>query len=412
MLDATYRIDGTTSFGSNKKFKPFVSAGVGWDLSKERFIADLGWINLLKLRANAGYTGNQNLGIFTSTSVYTFFPGANKFGQALDMTSLGNPDLDWQQTLQKSFGLDFTILDNRISGYLEYFHKLTDPMIVSAGGTIPSSSGISTYALNVGELKTTGYDFNIRLSPVYNLKERIIWSIGVSGQASKSTYSGFGNSLKALNNLQEANNSIVRFKDGNSPDDIWAVVSRGIDPATGAEIFQQKNGASSFVYHTNDIVKVGNTRPKMEGIVNTSFTYKAFTVGANLRYRLGGDVFNNALYEKVENISATNLLQNQDKRALYDRWKNPGDVTEFKSISLINTTPISSRFVQEDNHLIGESINASYRVSDGWIRKLRLQSLTFNFYLNEIFRVESVLTERGIDYPFYRSVSFSLSASF
>lgn len=412
MVDATYRVDGASNFGSNKQFQPFASAGIGWNLSREKFIRNIAWINLLKLRANAGYTGNQNLGSFTSTSVYTYLSGANRFGQALDMSSLGNPNLDWQNTLQKSFGADFTLLGNRISGYVEYFDKLTDPMIVTANGTIPASAGVSNYSLNVGELRTTGYAFNLRLSPVYNMRKRIIWTVGVSGQANKSSYGGFGNSLKALNDLQLTRNSLLRFEDGNSPDDIWAVVSKGIDPATGAEIFRKKDGTFTFVYDTDDIVRVGNLRPKVEGVITSNFTYKNFNVGANVRYRIGGTVFNGALYQKVENISAADLLQNQDKRALYNRWQKPGDISEFKSISLTTTTPMSSRFVQEDNHFVGESINAGWRVSNGWIRKLRLQSLSINLYLNEIFRIESVLTERGIDYPFSRSASVSLNASF
>lgn len=412
LFDATYRVDGATSFGSNKQFQPFVSGGIGWNISRESFMQHIPWINMLKLRANAGYTGNQNLGSFTSTSVYTYLSGANTFGQGLDMTSLGNPNLDWQTTLQKSYGVDFTFLNNRISGSFEYFDKLTSPMIVTASGTIPSSAGVNTYSLNMGELQTTGYAFNLRVSPVYNMKKRIIWTVGISGQANKSTYDGFGSNLKELNDLQLTNNSLLRFEDGNSPDDIWAVLSRGIDPATGSEIFQKKSGVYTFVYNTDDIVKVGNSRPKVEGIINTSFTYKNFTFGANLRYRIGGNIFNSALYQKVENISAASLFQNQDKRALYNRWQKPGDIAEFKAISLTTTTPMSSRFVQKDNHLVGESINAGWRVSSGWVRKLKLQSLSINFYLNEIFRIESVQTERGIDYPFSRSASFSLNANF
>ena len=412
LFDATYRVDGATSFGSNKQFQPFVSGGIGWNISRESFMQYIPWINLLKLRANAGYTGNQNLGSFTSTSVYTYLSGANTFGQGLDMTSLGNPDLDWQTTLQKSYGLDFTFLNNRVSGSFEYFDKLTSPMIVTASGTIPSSVGVSSYSMNIGELRTTGYAFNLRVSPVYNMKERIIWTIGVSGQANKSIYGGFGTSLKDLNDLQLVNNSLLRFEDGNSPDDIWAVLSRGIDPATGSEIFQKQDGSYTFVYNTDDIVKVGNSRPKVEGILNTTFTYKNFTFGANLRYRIGGNIFNSALYEKVENISANSLFQNQDKRALYSRWQKPGDLAEFKAISLTTTTPMSSRFVQKDNHLVGESINAGWRVSSGWVRKLKLLSLSINCYLNDIFRIETVQTERGIDYPFSRSASISLNANF
>ena len=413
LLDATYRLDGSSVFGSNKQFKPFASAGLGWNIHKEAFLKDVKWIDLLKLRANIGYTGNQNIGQFTSTSIYTYLNGTNPFGQGLDMTSLGNPNLGWQKTLQKSYGLDFTVLNNRISGNIEYFDKNTKPLIISASDAIPTSVGInSNYAINVGSLRTTGWSFNARFSPVYNLPERIIWTVGVSGQRTNSTYGGFGNSLDALNRLQLNNKSMIRFQDGNSPDDLYAVVSHGIDPATGNEIFEKKDGTLTYIYSTDDIVNVGNARPKIEGVINTNFTYKSFNVGVNLRYRVGGDVFNNALYSKVENILSSNLIFNQDKRALYERWQKPGDVSQFKAISLTSSTSMSSRFIQEDTHFVGESITAGWRVSNGWVRKLKMQSLGINLYVNDIFRIESVKSERGIDYPFSRSASISLNASF
>jgi TonB-linked SusC/RagA family outer membrane protein len=413
LVDATYRLDGASNFGSNKQFQPFSSIGAGWNISREAFLKNYKWISLLKIRGNVGYTGNQNIGTFTSTSVYTFFPGASPFGQALDMTSLGNPDLDWQNTLQQSYGADFSFFQNRISGSIEYYNKLTKPMLVSASGSLPTSTGVnSKYTVNVGQLKTTGYSFNVRFLPVSNAQKHIIWTVGITGQTSNSVYGALGSSLDVLNKLALAGNSLVRYRDGNSPDDIWTVVSHGIDPATGSEIFQQKDGKLTFTYNTNDIVKVGNTRPKIEGVINSSFTYKNLSFGANVRYRIGGYVFNGALYDKVENIDSKDLALNQDRRALYERWQKPGDMAQFKSISLNISTPMSSRFVQKDTHFVGESFNASWRMQNGWVHHLGLQSMSISFYVNDIFRIESIKTERGIDYPFARSVSASLNVSF
>ena len=101
----------------------------------------------------------------------------------------------------------------------------------------------------------------------------------------------------------------------------------------------------------------------------------------HIRYSLGGQKFNTTLYEKVENISVTGLSQNQDKRALYDRWQKPGDKAKFKGISQTDITPISSRFVQDNNYIA-------------------------------ICRFSTIKDERGISYPFARSVSMSISVNF
>jgi TonB-linked SusC/RagA family outer membrane protein len=416
MVDAVYRLDGASVFGSSELFKPFVSAGVGWNIHREHFMEKYNWISLLKLRGNMGFTGNENLGQFSSVSLYNFSAGiSNAFGPGLTMTGLGNPSLDWQKTFQESYGMDFAFLDNRISGSLEYFRKKTDPLAVGASGTLASSAGVNqNYVINLGHLTTRGWNLNLRVSPIYNLKERIIWTIGVMGSNHTSVYGGFADRLAELNKKEQTNKTLNRYNDGFSPDDMWAVVSRGVDPATGLEVFQKKSGRLTFDYDPADIVRVGNTRPKIEGTVNTSFTYKAFTLGAVIRYKLNGYVFNSALYQKVENTGQYSLAikSNLDKRALYERWQKPGDIAMYTGINGVSSTPMSSRFIQKDSHFTGESINVSWRSSAGWVRTVGLQSLSFNFYLNDIFRLESIMSERGIDYPYARSLSFSVNASF
>ncbi|MCD0490532.1 SusC/RagA family TonB-linked outer membrane protein [Pedobacter sp. MC2016-14] len=414
LVDLIYRLDGASAFGQENLFKPFVSGGIGWNLNREQFLKNASWINLLKLRANLGVTGNENLGQFSSVSTYVFQSGNNNnFGQGLSLVSLGNPSLDWQKTVQGSYGADFSFFNSRISGYLEYFNKDTDPLAVPATGVMPSSAGVnSNYVLNVGSLQTKGWNFNLRVSPIYNLEKRVIWSIGIMGSNYSSAYGGLQNSLSAFNTEELNNNGLNRYYDGYSPDDIWAVLSRGVDPATGKEIFQKKDGSLTFTYDPADVTKVGNSRPNLEGTINTSLTYKDFTFSAIMRYRFGGDVFNSAIYDKVENISTQNLIYNQDRRALYDRWQKPGDVAQFVAIADYIGSPMSSRFVENDSHIIGESFNVSWRSYAGWIKKLRLQSLGLSFYANDIFRIEKVQTERGIQYPYARSASFSINATF
>ncbi|MCK7554830.1 hypothetical protein MKQ70_07360 [Chitinophaga sedimenti] len=187
----------------------------------------------------------------------------------------------------------------------------------------------------------------------------------------------------------------------------------GIDPTTGREVFVDRFGQYTYTYSAADIVRVGNARPLVEGVVSSNLSLKGFTLGLNFRYRLGAEIFNNAVFEKVENITDGEILNNQDKRALYDRWKKPGDVAKFKAISLTGTTPMSSRFVQEENVIIGESLNMGYEFNNRrWMKKAGLTSLRLNAYMNDIFYFSTITRERGIDYPFAKSASFSVRAGF
>ena len=203
-----------------------------------------------------------------------------------------------------------------------------------------------------------------------------------------------------------------RYYDGGSPSDIWAVRSAGIDPVTGREIFIKKDGTQTFEFDYNDEVIVGNSDPKLEGVIGSSFYWKGLSASINFRYRVGGLIFLSALYNKVENISDQDVYYNQDKRALYDRWQKPGDKARFKAISIDDTTPMSSRVVLPENYIAGESISVGYETSARWLHVVGVQGASFRFYMNDIFRLASFKEERGTDYPFSKSFSLSISLRF
>ena len=419
VTDFSLRMDGSTAFGSNKKYSSFWSVGIGWNLHNEPMFKGKSWINTLRLKANTGLTGNQNFSQVVSVSVYDYTSSLNSFGQGVDLVTLGNPDLEWQTTRQTNVGVDFALFKNKLSGYANLFEKYTNPLIVAVD--LSSSTGLVNYPLNAGNLNNRGVEANIRYSPIYQPSRRIIWTLGVTGIVQKSKYGGISNQLQSLDKQQLDNRSMIRYRDGYSPEDLWGVFSHGIDPATGREVFLTADGQYTFIYNPADIRRVGNSRPDVEGVFNTSFSYKGFNIGVYVRYRFGGDIFNSALYNKVENISDAALARNQDRRALYDRWRNPGDISRFKNIGITDaglattatSTPISSRFIQEENTIAGESVNVGYEFNNAkWLKRVGMQTLRITGYMNDIFRISSIRKERGINYPFARSVSFSINASF
>ncbi|MFX1707948.1 SusC/RagA family TonB-linked outer membrane protein [Chitinophaga sp. CC14] len=412
-IDANFRIDGSTSFGAENKYSPFWSAGVGWNISSEHFMSDIQWLTMLRIRGNIGTTGNQALGSYASTSVYGYENNLNIYGQGLYLTQLGNPLLEWQKTQSTSVGIDASLFDNRFTATFNAYEKLSKPLITN--GSLPASSGVSTYVLNVGNLRTRGVEAIVRYAPIYLPRKNILWTLGYTGSLYKSRYEGFSNILKNLNDEAQKSNSLQRYLDGYSPDELWAVKSLGIDPASGKEVFRKTNGEKTLVYDPADIVPIGNGRPQVEGVISSNLNIKGFLFGINLRYSIGAYIFNSALYNKVENISFDQLQYNQDKRALELRWKQPGDDALFKGISLTDVTPMSSRFIQKENYLTGESINAGYEfrsVQYPWVRRLKLQTIRVNAYMNDIFRLSNIKSERGIDYPFSNAVSFSLNIFF
>lgn len=411
LVDLTYRLSGSSVFGSNKKFTNTWAVGLAWNLHQENFIKDrMDWINLLKIRGSIGNPGNQNFTSFQTITVYAFQTAHVSFyDQGVILNALGNPDLEWQTTLDRNVGFDLSLFGQKLSVNFDYYNKLTDPLLVQIG--VPGSLGTSDILTNMGQQISSGFNGTITYSPIYRPADRIVWSFRYNFRTEKSKYDKIGNKLDKFNE-NGSNTSLTRYFDGSDPDGLYAVQSAGIDPSSGQEIYVRKSGEYTFDFDYLDEVKAGTARPKIEGIFGTSFSYKGFSCNIDFRYRCGGQRFNTALFNKVENITKAGLSQNQDKRALYDRWQNAGNMAKFKKISLTETTPMSSRFVEDDNSLSLESFRIGYEFESEAMRRAGIRTLRLNAYMNDIFRISSIKTERGLEYPFARSVSLSVSASF
>lgn len=411
LLDATIRSDGSSVYGSDRQFSVIWSLGLGWNIHKEHFIKDgnFDWIEQLRLRGSIGNPGNQNFDDYISMRIYRYNnDNRNPFGTSTIISNMGNRNLQWQTTLDRNIGLDLTTLDSRLRVTADYFIKDTDPLLVFV--SLPSSVGAAQVAQNIGGQLTKGFT----LSTDYALLKHddFNWHVNLNLRRLRAKYHDMGN---LLNNFNEANRSrnLVRYYDGGSPSDLWAVRSVGIDPATGREIFLNKNGEQTFVHNYQDEVIVGNSDPDFEGVIGTNLYYKGFSASLNLRYRIGGQAFMQTLYNKVENITFSGVALNQDRRALYDRWKYPGDNAKFKAISNSEVTPMSSRFIEDNNMLIGEAFSLGYENSTAsWLKTVHASSITFRAYTNDIFHLSTIKNERGIDYPFARSVSFSAGIRF
>lgn len=411
LMDFSLRENGSSVSGASKRYIGTWSVGLGWNLHKERFIADhLTWIDFLKLRASIGNPGNQNFSSSKTLTTFNFqLASMNYFGMGAVLNQLGNPDLDWQITLDKNIGIDMTLIDKRLNITADYYHKVTDPLLINI--SMPLSSGTSSYLTNMGKQISQGLTLSASYYIIQKLDQRFSWLVRGNLRTQKTKLDKIGNKLDELNKSGQGHNT-VRYYNGADPDDIWAVKSAGIDPSTGRELFYDKEGNYTYDFSYDNEVICGNTRPKIEGVIGTSLNYKGFSVSMNFRYQTGASVFNEALFNKVENISVSGLNKNQDKRALYERWQNPGDKVRFKDIANAASTPMSSRFIQKENVLSMESVYVGYEFYEGWIKKIGLSNLKIQASMRDVFRASTIKSERGTLYPFARSLELGLSFNF
>ena len=415
LLDASVRIDGSSAFGADKRFAPFWSVGAGWNLHQENFIKGSG-ISQLRLKGSIATLSSISFPAYQSRSIYQY-QTSNWYSTGIGATVLGygNSNLEWQKTKTYDIGVDLGLFKDRLVISPRYYYKLTKGLITDIN--LAPSTGFTTYKDNLGDMSNKGYELYL-VANAFRSKD---WNVNITGNLAhnENKIVHISESLKAFNNNIDGfqtntdNNAfstpLTRYVEGKSLTTIYAVKSLGIDPENGKEILVKKDGSLTYVWDVKDIQDVGNTAPKAEGSFGTTVTYKRFMLSFNFHYRFGGKAFNQTLIDRVENADPR---YNVDSRVLEQRWKQPGDHTFFKNIADLTDTYVSSRFVQKDNLVELQSLYLSYDFNPASIRKIGLQNLRLSATANDIFRTSTIQVERGIYYPFARSLTFGIQGSF
>jgi iron complex outermembrane receptor protein len=162
LFNAAIRYEGSSRFGSGKKWGTFPSASIGWRLSQESFMQNMSALSDLKLRLSYGVTGNQDIGNFRSLLILG--TGANGvFGDqvltGVSPTQLPNPDLKWEETTQLNLGIDFGFNDNRISGSIDLYNKTTTDLLLEFA--VPQPAVVETRIDNAGKVENKGIELSL-----------------------------------------------------------------------------------------------------------------------------------------------------------------------------------------------------------------------------------------------------------
>jgi len=415
LADLTFRRQGSSVFGSDNRWGDFWSAGIGWNVHKENFFEAKEWLGQLKLRASTGYTGSQNFNPYQAMATYNYYTDTyydNIAGAKL--MGLANDNLKWQQTQDYNFGVDVQLF-TRLNLRIDYYISTTESLLTDL--PLPGSVGFSSIKENLGEVRNNGLDAVISYRAFNDAETQSFLNVFVNLGTNKNKLIKISDALNSLNAEREATDRatstkpFTRYQEGQSTTAIWAVPSKGIDPITGSEIFMKSNGDLTYLWDANDQVAVGESTPKLRGSFGFNAQYKGWGLNCGFSYKLGGQYYNQTLVDRVENVD---IAYNIDSRAFRGTWKQAGDEVFFKRIIATPTrTNPSSRFVQDFNELQFTSLNLSYDFRDTkFLKNSGLGRLRTTFFTNDIARIASVKAERGLEFPFARSYSFSLQATF
>jgi hypothetical protein len=381
-------------------------------------------VDRFKIRGSLGSTGNQNFNTNASIGTYNYYLDTN-YDNLLGsfVNNIANPALQWESKFDYNAGFDAEVGNLNLT--FDYYESYTENLVTDL--SLPPSTGFDFVKENIGEIKNSG--FELKASYLVWQGQDGFLSFNASGATNENEIINLSEAMENYNNRIEEqaaqrNNSdpVIKYEDGRSMNAIWAVRSLGIDPATGNEIYLTRDGNTTYQYNPQDMVVVGNSQPKYQGNIGFNGEYKGFGASVILRFLGGGQIYNQTLVNKVENV---NIIYNVDRRVLTGRWKEPGDNSDFKRLgeycadngdgtcsSVQARTRPTSRFVQDYNRLDIAAINLYYNFSPDFLDKFGVRRLKLGFNMNEVATISSVQIERGTQYPFARNMTFSLNATF
>ncbi len=301
LFTASLRHEGSSKFGHNHKWGNFPAVSAGWRISQENFMKDVTWVNDLKIRADYGVTGNQDFGSYNSINTmsgfgYYYYNG--KYFQVWGPGKNVNPDLKWEKGKNWNVGLDFSLLDNRIYGSLNYFNRTQQDLLGNYNVPVPPNIHESTF-VNVGTMKNTGFEFDLNFNVVDN--GRFSYDFGVIGTVMSNKFVNFSNSryvgqdyylecgtqdpypyyyLQRIEKGQPVGNFYMWRYAGITSGGEWLVYDKDGDIIRASQATEE------------DRCIVGNGMPKFTLSTTHNFRYRNFDLSLFFRGAFDYDIFN------------------------------------------------------------------------------------------------------------------------
>ena len=379
IVDLSYRYDGSSRFARDYRFGSFWSAAVAWNISEEDFLADSDIINSLKLRASVGETGSNSVGLNSYQSLFGY-GGSYDDNGAVAPSSFGNAILTWEKQAQYDVGIDYSILDNRISGSIVAFNRKTSDLLQSV--PLSLTSGHSAQDKNIGEVENRGVEIELSADVIRN--DDFTWTI-------YSNYATLENEVTKLAKDAEGNDinldgGTTRIRVGEELRGWYMRQWAGVNSQDGTPMWYQ--GGEDFdpsiasSWNSAEQTRVGRRLPKYTGGLGTRVTWGGFFADANFYFSGGNKIFESwASYN--QQTGQRSLLSYNGSQKLLERWQNPGDVTDvpkmrWSSSSTLTGSATSTRFLYDGDYVRLRDLVIGYNVDQKATERLGFDSIQVN----------------------------------
>ncbi|MCR9264216.1 MAG: TonB-dependent receptor [Flavobacteriaceae bacterium] len=421
LLTATMRADGSSKFGGNNKYGYFPSVALGWNIMNEEFLSTNSAINNLKLRASWGKTGNQEIPSKITKLSYTdskddndSYPINGDEGSLEDypygtiFTRLANPDIQWEVSAQTNIGLDFGLFNNRLSGTLDYFNKVSENILLEVTPADPVQP-TDKYWTNIPdmEIKNNGLEFALDYS---------------SDRDRDFSYNIGGNIAYTNNKVENSPYKVLTTGAAQGAGQTDATINGNINGESIGSFYMQEFmgiGADGLSILSDERTVVGSALPDIVYAFYLNFQYKDFDLGLN---------FNGVSGNKVYNHTAMSMFT---KGLLASNFNTTSLAAQFSNEDITNSNTVSTRYLEDGDFLRLNNATLGYNLKPGLIGMDHLiNSIRFTITGQNLFvitdysgfdpEINSNLTIDGIqtfgidyfNYPKARTLVFGLNVSF
>lgn len=403
ILTASLRREGSSKFGANNKWGNFPAVSAAWRLSEEEFIkSSLPWVNELKLRADYGITGNQDFGNYLSLLLYGgagYFPYNGQYYQVYGPSSNVNPDLSWEKSLNFNVGLDFSLLNSRLNGSIDYYIRTNKDLLGSYTVPVPPNTQSTTFtnvgtmknygielALNGEVIKGTDFSYNMNLTVAYNRNKFISFSNDIYQGGTFQDVAGLP--------APGSPGNIQRIQEGHSIGEFYTLRSAGVNDA-GALLVYKKDGSivQANLASNDDKQFVGNGLPKFIASFGNTFRYKRFDLGIFLRGTFGYKIFNttafyigtpssqsdaNVLKSAYDSSSKYSLLKSNATTSIAsDYFLENGSFVKIDNVSLGYKQPLNIKYLKSVRvYAAGRNLHTFTKFTGGDPESVQVNGLT------------------------------------
>ncbi|MBN9381345.1 MAG: SusC/RagA family TonB-linked outer membrane protein [Chitinophagaceae bacterium] len=404
---ASLRRDGSSQVPSNNRYIYLYAFGGKWNILSERFMDGIGTFSTLRLRASYGLTANA--GGFASDYGYRNLYGVSNYGgnTALVPQTPGNPNYNWEYNRTGDVGLEFGFLRNRIYGELDLYNRVTNNLFVNKNLSL--TTGWPTVAANLGKIRNRGVELELNGDLIK--RNDLTVTLGVNFAYNKNTVLSLGGDEQQF--IDEISMNMVGYPLGT----FYAVRWAGVDPATGAPLYLDKDGKTTTTYNTADAVPLKATwDPPYKGGVSLSVAYRRLEVSALFSFIHGMSRLHFPyLYSHSADPNYRGYNQSADMLKI---WQHPGDKTDYQAATY--TRQITSADVRSSDYIKWRNLSVNYQAPVSPFMKKYIRSIKifaqgqnlFSWMKWKGFDPEDANDIAQYEYPMPRTVTAGLNIGF